>query len=91
MEVADKIEITDKMEISIPLAEQHPAESEAAPAYIAGMSNPELLRFGLSAKLRCSEAENPDDPRIRTLLVQLNLARAEWVRRHPKLPLRDSF
>jgi hypothetical protein len=85
------MEVADKMGISIHPAMQHPVESEAAPACIGGMSNPELLRFGMSAKLRYSEAESPDDPRIGALLVQLNLARAEWNRRHPKLPLRDSF
>jgi hypothetical protein len=85
------MEVGDKMEISIHPAKQNPAESEVAPASIAGMSNPELLRFGMGAKLRCFEVENPDDPRRRTLLVQLNFARKEWNRRHPKLPLRDSF
>lgn len=85
------MEVADKMEISIHPAEQHPPESEAVSAWIVGMSNLELLRFGLSAKLHCSEVENPDDPRIRALLAQLNLARVEWNRRHPKLPLRDSF
>ena len=83
--------VADKMEISIHPAEQHPAGSEAAYPCIVGMSNPELLRFGVNTKLRCSEAENLDDPPMKNLLMRLNLARAEWNRRHPKLPLRDSF
>lgn len=85
------MEFADKMEISIHPAEYHLAAGEVAGVCIAGMSNPELLRFGMHAKLRCSEAENPHDPRIQYLRVQLNLARAEWNTRHPKLPLRDSF
>ena len=85
------MEVGDKIEISIHPAEQHPATLEATPASIVGMSNPELLRFGMSARLRCSEAESSDDSRIRTLRIQLNLARSEWNIRHPRLPLRDSF
>jgi hypothetical protein len=85
------MQIAEKMESSIHSAEQRPALSEAARACIVAMSNPELLRFGIRAKLRCSEAENSDDSRIQSLLTQLNLARAEWNKRHPKLPLRDSF
>ena len=83
--------VADKIEFLSYLAEQPSAENENAPACIAGMSNPELLRFGVNAKLRCSQAESPDDPRIMTLRVRLHLARVEWNRRHPKLPLRDSF
>jgi hypothetical protein len=79
------------MEISIHPAEQHPVLTEVARVSIVAMSNPELLRFGMRAKLRCFQAENSDDLRMQTLLMQLNLARAEWNRRHPKLPLRDSF
>ena len=85
------MEVDHKIEMSIYSPEQPPAQTEFAPAFIAGMSNPELLRFGVNAKLRCSQAENPNEPRMKTLLVQLNHARAEWNRRHPKLPLRDSF
>ncbi len=86
------MEVADKIEFSIHPAEQRrPAESETARACIVAMSNPELLRFGISARFRCSGAEYPDDPRVKTLLAQLNLARTEWNRRHPKLPLRDSF
>ena len=85
------MEFADKMGISMYPGALYPAEGEHTPACFAGMSNPELLRFGVNAKLRCSQAESPDDPRIMTLRVQLRLARAEWNRRHPKLPLRNSF
>jgi hypothetical protein len=83
--------VADDMEILNYRTEQLSAEKEIAPACIARMSNPELLRFGVNAKLRCSQAESPDDPRIITLRLWLHLARVEWNRRHPKLPLRNSF
>ncbi len=85
------MELGHKLKFSIYSTEQSPVQIEFAPAFISGMSNPELLRFGVHAKLRCSQAENPNDPWVKTLLVHLNHARAEWNRRHPKLPLRDSF
>ena len=53
------------------------------------MSNPELLRFGLTTKYKCSrEPRTPDTP---LLTIQLNEARTEWKRRNPTLPLNDSF
>ena len=85
------MEVADKMGISMYPDAPYPAESEHAPACFAGMSNPELLRFGVHAKLRCSQAESPDDARIMTLRARLRFARAEWNRRHPKLPLPNSF
>jgi hypothetical protein len=83
--------VADSMGILSYWAGQPSGENENAPACLARMSNPELLRFGVNAKLRCSQAVSPDDPRIMTLRVRLHLARVEWNRRHPKLPLRDSF
>jgi hypothetical protein len=55
------------------------------------MSNPELLRFGVTTKFLCSldvgtEPSPPDE-----VFAQLNEAQAEWKRRNPSLPLRDSF
>ena len=85
------MEVDDGVEMSIHSPQRQPAQTEFAPTFIAGMSNPELLRFGVSTRLRFSQAENPNDPRVKNLLVHLNLARAEWNRRHPKLPLCDSF
>jgi hypothetical protein len=53
------------------------------------MSNPELLRFGLTTKYKCArEPRTPDTP---LLTIQLNEARTEWKRRNPTLPLNDSF
>jgi hypothetical protein len=55
---------------------------------ISRMSSSELLRFGMSVKFRYSEGPSPESA---DLAAQLGEARAEWNRRHPYLPLRDSF
>jgi hypothetical protein len=62
-----------------------------ARASVSRMSSSELLRFGLSAKFRLSLEPTADDPEPTELSTQLNEARLEWNRRHPDLPLRDSF
>jgi hypothetical protein len=55
------------------------------------MNNAELLRFGQAAKSMCSpDAYFGQSPR-QVFLVQLKEARAEWKRRNPELPLRDSI
>jgi hypothetical protein len=55
------------------------------------MSSSELLRFGMSVKFRHSQEPKQNDPETADLSAQLNEARLEWNRRHPNLPLRDSF
>jgi hypothetical protein len=55
------------------------------------MSSSELLRFGVSAKFSYSSGPSPDHPETADLAAQLSEARAEWNRRHPNLPLHDSF
>jgi hypothetical protein len=67
------------------------SENEISRCCISSMSDSELLRFGLNAKFWHSEAASPDDPETTDLAAQLIEARAEWNRRHPGLPLRDSF
>ena len=67
------------------------SECENSLVSISNMSSSELLRFGLSAKYRLSLGPAPDDPELADLTAQLNEARLEWNRRHPHLPLRDSF
>ncbi len=67
------------------------SECENSLVSISNMSSSELLRFGLSAKYRLSLGPAPDDPELTGLAAQLNEARLEWNRRHPHLPLRDSF
>ena len=50
------------------------------------MPDTELLRFGQSAKFLCRD-KNPRD----VFRLQLNEAREEWRRRHPKPPLDESI
>ena len=55
------------------------------------MSDGELLRFGVTAKYKCLLERRSKHPRWPSLVMQLDAARAEWIRRHPALPLRISF
>jgi hypothetical protein len=60
-------------------------------ASISSMSNSELLRFGVNVKFRISQAPASGNRDFAGLEAQLTEARLEWNRRHPNLPLRDSF
>ena len=55
------------------------------------MDDTELLRFGKAAKYMCSPEANLATPRRESFVIQLQEARAEWMRRHPEPPLRDSL
>jgi len=55
------------------------------------MSDPDLLRFGQAAKYMCSLEASLGHPPRESFVVQLRETRGEWKRRHPKLPLSDSF
>jgi len=85
------MEVVDKTEFTVRNAGAYPPETENAPSSISSMPNSELLRFGVRAKFRSSQASISNDPQWEDVLAQLNEARAEWNRRHPGLPLRDSF
>ena len=73
------------------LSEPNHSEIESERKRISGMSDTELLRFGTSAKFRCSDHRFSGDPRWANLKLLLKEARAEWNRRHSELPLVDSF
>jgi hypothetical protein len=83
--------IAEKTETTVCETATHGFECENSLVSISNMSSSELLRFGLSAKYRLSHAPAPNDPELTDLTAQLNEARLEWNRRHPHLPLRDSF
>jgi hypothetical protein len=83
--------VLDSIEIPAGKTPLNSPENQHAPGCFSRMSNSELLRFGLSAKFRSSQRSNPDDPQPEDLAAKLNEARFEWNRRHPDLPLRDSF
>jgi hypothetical protein len=82
---------TQRMIIAVCETEWDAPEGGNTRTSIAGMSNSELLRFGVNVKFRLSQRPGSNDPEFTDLAAQLNEARAEWNRRHPNLPLRDSF
>jgi len=55
------------------------------------MTDSELLRFGLIAKFECSELQREAQLPSEILMAELEELRAEWKRRFPEMPLRDSF
>jgi hypothetical protein len=54
------------------------------------MSDEELLRYATVCKSMCSPEVNFGKPPLDTWIVQLREARAEWLKRHPELPLSES-
>lgn len=56
-----------------------------------GMSDAELLRFGMVAKWMCSEAVAVADRQREVFALQLREARKEWKKRFPRLPLSSAF
>ena len=85
------MEVGDKIEFTVRNVGTYAPEKENARASISSMSNSELLRFGVRAKFRCSQGSSQNDPETEDTVAQLNEARAEWNKRHPGLPLCDSF
>jgi len=55
------------------------------------MPDPELLRFGESCRLMCSSEANFDKTPLESWLLQLQLVRDEWGRRHPTLPFSEAL
>jgi hypothetical protein len=55
------------------------------------MNDTELFRFGKAAEYMCSPQANEGRPARESFVIQLQEARAEWKRRNPELPLRDSI
>jgi hypothetical protein len=60
-------------------------------ARLQKMDDPTLLRQGQAAAYMCSpQANHGKEPR-QCFVVHLQECRAEWRKRHPKLPLVDSI
>jgi hypothetical protein len=57
---------------------------------LRAMPDPELLRYGQAARYMASPQANYGKPLV-IYIVQLQEARREWRRRHPKLPLKISI
>jgi hypothetical protein len=64
--------------------------SEELRKRLQAMPDPELLRYGQAAKHMASPEANYGKP-LGVYIVQLQEARLEWRRRHPKLPLSESI
>ena len=82
------MEVEDRATRACHPAEPQQFENGRPYSDISGMSDSKLLRFGISIKFRCLQS---DREQLARLLPQLEEARAEWNRRHPILPLVDSF
>ena len=85
------MEAVDRIEFTVREAGTYAPGNKSPRVPISRMSSSELLRFGVSVKFRYSGGPSPDDPETANLAAQLSEARPEWNRRHPNLPLRDSF
>ena len=66
-----------------------PGNREEIRLCIQNMDDQQLLRYGQSAKYM-SSPDSTGAPSL-SFLVQLEEARAEWRRRHPKPPLSESL
>lgn len=58
---------------------------------LAKMSDGELLRYGMTAKLGYQKGLKQGEVSADLLITELNEAREEWNQRYGKEPLRDSF
>ena len=66
------------------LAHEAAVDLEGPRERLRKMSEAELLRFGKAAKFMCSPEANRGKPPRECFVIQLNEARKEWLRRHPK-------
>jgi hypothetical protein len=83
--------LAERMGTTLCETESDASEVENARVSVSSMSSSELLRFGVNVKFRISQGSASNDLDLAGLTAQLNEARSEWNRRHPNLPLRDSF
>jgi hypothetical protein len=61
-----------------------PLQLESVRARLKKMSDADLLRFGKAAASLCQPGNQFGDPPRQVFVDQLQEARAEWLRRHPK-------
>lgn len=67
---------------------ESPLDIEELRQRLRKMSDEELLRTGHSCASLCAPENNFGEPPRRVFVIQLEEARAEWRRRHPKALLR---
>ena len=85
------MEVSDRPEIATREFHQHRYEGDSEFQRIAMMPDTELLRFGAITKFNYLQLRYSGNPQLPVLRAHLIAARAEWNRRHSKLPLVDSF
>ena len=85
------MEVQDRAAAADSNAELERLEIETEYIDVSKMPDTKLLRFGMSAKFRCSRCRFQDSVTLARLMTQLEEARKEWNRRRPNLPLVDSF
>ncbi len=73
------------------LLDENQAQTDTIRERMARMSDGELLRYGMTAKLGYEQGLKRGEVSADLLTTELSEARAEWNRRYEKMPLRDSF
>ena len=71
--------------------DDEPLDVEVLRADLRKMDDVELLRYGQVQKARSSLEADLGEPAREVITTKLRECRAEWKRRHPNLPLRDSI
>jgi hypothetical protein len=71
--------------------DDEPLDVEVLRADLRKMDDAELLRYGQVQKAKCSPEASLGEPPREVVATKLRECRAEWKRRHPNLPLRDSI
>jgi len=66
------------------LSTEQPIDLEQLRKRLAKMPDAELRKFGEASRFMCPPDANLGQPPRDVLVLQLNEARAEWRRRHPK-------
>ena len=85
------MEVSDRPGIVPSKSQERRCDRDSQGQQFVEMPDCELLRFGAVTKFRCICLRHSASPLLPALLAQLAEARAEWNRRHSKLPLVDSF
>jgi len=75
----------------LPSPDGKKAETDTIRERISKMSDGELLRCGMRAKLGHERGLKQGEVSADLPTTELSEARAEWNRRYGKMPLRDSF
>lgn len=77
--------------LGLPSPDGKKTEIDTIRERMSKMSDGELLRYGMTAKLEYEERSRGIEVPADVLVAELSEARAEWNRRYGKIPLRDSF